>query len=213
LLLESWNYEQCNFLFNINDRTLDFSKIKGKTIQLQIKRVYNKLSSPNIADKYGLTHNYCLNTEQSTWKNLWSIKNPILLATRQKVLYKNVYSNERRYRFGLIDSPQCNVCHEVESTIHQLFNCKNARKFWEIYCFIFNIPLQELDFYTLVNVSRDVNNEIIKAIIFKLLIQIDRSANYSPKAAIKVIVKFLSIELNISQNPALYSILECLENF
>ena len=43
--------------------------------------------------------------EKGTWFNLWKIKNPHLRNYRLKVAYKDVYSQERRFKFRLNDSP------------------------------------------------------------------------------------------------------------
>ena len=49
-----------------------------------------------------------------------------------KILNCIVYTNEKLYRFGLVDSPNCTFCQEdAESIEHLLFSCRISSKFWK----------------------------------------------------------------------------------
>ena len=118
-----------------------------------------------------------MNSNHDWCSNLWLIKSPALRAIRLKIVYKNVYSNERRFRFGLTDSPDCKICGEVETVQHQLFDCSNARAMREIVQNNYNLDFENLE--SLIIPGKNPNDEIIKSILLKMLIQIDRSEGIS----------------------------------
>jgi len=125
------------------------------------------------------THEWC--------PNLWLIKSPALRAIRIKVMYKNVYSNERRFRFGITDSPDCRICGEVETVQHQLYECINARALRHLVKNIYSLEFQNLE--SLIIPGKNPNEEIVKSVVLKMLIQIDRSSGISEEG-LKSIVKY-----------------------
>jgi len=49
-----------------------------------------------------------------------------------KILNHIVFANEKLYRLGIVDSPNCAFCHdEVESIEHLLFFCTKSAEFWK----------------------------------------------------------------------------------
>jgi len=77
-------------------------------------------------------------------------------------------------RFGMIESDQCEICGLTESVQHQLFECTNAEKQRQFALRVLpalNLP----DLYSLIEVSDEMKHELVKCLIIKNLIQIDRS--------------------------------------
>ena len=116
-------------------------------------------------------------------------------AIRFKVLYKNVYSNERRFRFGLADSPECGSCNAIESVEHQLYSCQNAKRLWTLYSQIFGQNVG--DFHDVITCNGTLEQEIVKSVLIKLLIQIDRSTFLDLSAVKKNIIHFLMLEVAV----------------
>ena len=138
------------------------NKISSKTLQDLLKTTFNKSKPFTINSKYNLMCDGILE-EKGTWFNLWKIKNPHLRNYRLKVAYKDVYSQERRFKFRLNDSPQCRICkNRVESVQHQLFECRNAQRMWQIYVDMF---ADNISFKNLVCVGNFPAAEIVKATI------------------------------------------------
>ena len=49
-----------------------------------------------------------------------------------KILYCIVFTNEKLFRFGIMQSPLCTFCQkEDESIEHLLFSCKESCEFWK----------------------------------------------------------------------------------
>jgi hypothetical protein len=92
-------------------------------------------------------------------------------------MYKDIFSNERRYRFGLAESPNCVICQQPESVIHQLLECPNAVRMWQLYKDITGLDIATID--SLVCPVFGLEFEVVKSIILKALIQIDRSKDLS----------------------------------
>jgi len=57
----------------------------------------------------------------------------MLTSTRHKnnllrILHSEVYTNERLFRFGMIDSPICDRCTEIDTLDHRLTNCQGTER-------------------------------------------------------------------------------------
>ena len=52
-------------------------------------------------------------------------KNTIL-----KALHGELYTKEKLYRFGLIDSPDCPRCNQIETLKHKLLECEYTKRIW-----------------------------------------------------------------------------------
>ena len=128
----------------------------------------------------------------SYYANLWKIKNPPLRAVRLRIMYQDVYSNERRHRFNLADSALCESCGMVESVEHQLYSCQNAERVWDLFRQMTSEAISSFLDVILCNNRPEI--EIIKAVLLKALIQIDRSRNKSNSLLIAECVHYLQVE-------------------
>ena len=166
--------------------------ISCKSFQLQymLKHAFKKVQDYSVAQKYGLEND--TEVERITWSNIWKIKNPRLRSVRLKILYKDVFSNERRARLGITNTNKCIVCGEVETVVHQLLICNNAKRMWKIWMNLFNVAAIEP--YDLLNCGPNILSEIVKAVILKQLIQIDRSKDCHISSIVNRIKHFLRIE-------------------
>ena len=67
----------------------------------------------------------------------WTGKVRKLTSTKHKcaimrVAHGDVYTNDRLFRFGLINDPKCNNCTEpIEARNHRLIDCPKAKEAWE----------------------------------------------------------------------------------
>ena len=96
----------------IANKPKPINKISSKSLQELLKKSLNKSKEFSINSKYDLLCEGMLE-EKRTWFNLWKISNPILRSCRLKIIYKDVFCQQRRFKFGLTDSPLC----EVQETI------------------------------------------------------------------------------------------------
>jgi len=124
--------------------------------------------------------------------NVWLIKNPTLRNTRLKVLYKDIYCNERRHRFGIADSPNCVQCVVPETISHQLIDCPNAHRFWLWIGSFLNVNIARID--DLIVPTKLISHEIIKSVVIKKLLQIDRSRTISIAELKAEIAHYLRVE-------------------
>ena len=131
---------------------------------------------------------------------LWLINNPTLRAIRLKILYKDIWSQEKRHKLGISHSSRCTICDETESSIHQLFLCTNAIRIWNTVFNCIETPLlaggmTNQAIAELIQVSNDLALEIVKSAIFKLLIQIDRSSKLDNASVLKNVSYWICINL------------------
>ena len=156
---------------------------KFPELKVRLHQIYKRTDWPPP----GLTREY-----DSTPANIWEIKNPTLRSVRLKVLYKDVFSNERRFRFGLTASPSCEICGQIETVEHHLFSCQNATRLWNLFHRMTGINIVTM--FDVLMCSNNLANEIVKTIILKALIQIDRSKDKTDREIISQCIFFIKIE-------------------
>ena len=117
----------------------------------------------------------------------------------------------KRFKFGISDTDKHLICGEVETEEHQLLSCRNAVRLWQIIDTVQNNDPLSNCILDCILVSNDLGYEIVKSVIFKLLIQIDWSKDISIKSAILRMKSALIIELKCKSNPRLKGLLEKLD--
>ena len=154
---------------------------KFQSLEVKLEKVYKRLDWPPPGiDQHQL------------FRNIWKIKNPILRAIRLKLIYKDVFSNERRFRFNMTDSPECQLCGQIESVEHQLFTCANASRIWDLYGRLTGEQVSSL--FEVIACSHVKENEIIKSVLIKALVQIDRSRDKVDRQINADCIHYLGIE-------------------
>ena len=176
-------------------RTIRFDLLANKipTSGVRIDRIYKRADWPPPGTD---------GTLEDTYSGIWAIKNPALRAVRLKVIYKDIFSNERRHRFGFADSPLCQLCGQIESVEHQMFSCQNSQRLWRLYHRITNQSINNL--LEVVTCGKDSCQEIVKSVILKALIQIDRSKDKVDREIISQCLFFLRIEAIANSKQAVY---------
>ena len=100
------------------------------------------------------------------------------------------------HRMGITSNSDCVICGEKETVLHQLFQCSNASRMWQLLHKLGGTtePKDDKDCFNHILVSNDYLVEILKAFFFKLLIQIDRSANLTTSQIMRKLDSLLTIE-------------------
>ena len=161
---------------------------KNPDLHVDLNRIHRRIDLP----AYGSIE------FSELYRNIWKMKQPTLRAIRLKLCFKDVYANERRYRFGIADSPNCQVCNQVETVDHQLLECANANRLWLIYYQCTGVVINSLK--DIVTCSGPIEAEVLKSSIIKLLLQIDRSKNLTNKGAAQLCAYFLRIESTVNSS-------------
>ena len=118
---------ECVFYIPVMNIIKVFAKVTSKEITESIKIVLHKKIKYHPADKYQLDKSH-FEDIRITWHNLWRIKNPTLRAIRLKILYKDVWCQDKRLKLGIATDNKCTICGEPETVLHQLFFCENAER-------------------------------------------------------------------------------------
>jgi hypothetical protein len=118
-----------------------FVKMDGKdvdilktTSKLLYKEFKSKKQTPPTAQKK-LQHKYPELAVE--WTKIYSLPFVVTIETKlrefqYKLLNDIIFTNEKLFRFKMIESPLCNFCKkEVESLEHLLFYCKCTEVFWQ----------------------------------------------------------------------------------
>ena len=96
-------------------------------------------------------------------------------------------------------SPDCTICGQVESVTHQLLECANARNLWGMYTRITGKAISCM--VDVIACTEALETEIIKSIIIKRLIQIDRSTGFTIEALKNEIRHYFRLEACVTHNP------------
>ena len=190
LLLDEYDYESACFNLVRNKAVFNLGKCSSRQLQDELKQALKCVLKFEVSNKYQVEHNESLET--LNWKHVWQIGHPNLLGTRLKVLYKDVYSNERRYRFGISDSPNCPICGKEENVQHQLFDCSNAKRLWIILEKVTGYT--PADFYHSICYEGPIETELVKSVVLKLLVQIDRSSKVTTKSFLQMVKWYIHLE-------------------
>ena len=78
----------------------------------------------------------------------------------------------------MVESEYCEICGATETVQHQLYECQNADKQREFAKSI-NPKLELNGLYSLIEIGTDPKIELLKTVIIRNLIQIDRSKDIS----------------------------------
>ena len=180
----------------VSNKIRQITSLLSRNLQDIIKKQFGKSIMYSINSKNEQINMGMLENNQF-WFNLWKIRNPILGNYRLKVLYKDIFCQLRRYQFGLINSPMCLVCKETETVQHQLFECRNGKRMWNIYYMIFS---ETTLFKKIVMVELCAVTELVKAVILRLLMQIDRSEHVLINFIYLQIKQMLELEALVNKN-------------
>ncbi|MBM3938809.1 MAG: hypothetical protein FJ333_09195 [Sphingomonadales bacterium] len=176
------------------ERVVRINKAASKDLQYTLKAALNKLRRVSILERFKIPEE---NQKPSdTWGGIWSLRNPTIQGIRLKIAYNDVMSNERRTKYGMSESDKCEVCGEIETVFHQLFQCRNAKRMWMLYTALSGhiVDISGERIRNMLGFSGSYPLELIKGVIFKFLIQIDRSRHVAIDTVVKQIRFWLDIE-------------------
>ena len=145
--------------------------------------------------------------ESATWclklKKLTSVRHKTILL---RIAHGDIYTNERLFRFGLKDNPNCGRCNEIENLEHKFWGCAYVKKLWDKIQEKIGVPLPsqtELSPFNHIlggHKDSDLTTMSIKAETLLRILYIRDSDNFlrCPKALTKTILKHLEI---MERNP------------
>ena len=117
---------------NIESAAVDVLKVTSKMLYNEFKR--KKQTAPSVQNKLKLKFPD-LSLE---WKEIYSLPFSVTHDTKirefqYKLLNNIVFTNEKLFRFKMINSPLCAFCQtEVESPEHLFFHCNVTKSFWQL---------------------------------------------------------------------------------
>ena len=134
------------------------------------------------------------------WKKLYSL--PFVVTTETKIrrefqyklLNDIVFTNEKLFRFKMIDSPLCSFCKkDVESREHSLFHCTFVENFWKTFTSWLTNQNINLETLTLVNIlfgvyHKNEDNIILNHLILMATFYIYKCKLNSTNPSLKVFI-------------------------
>ena len=95
-------------------------------------------------------------------------------------------------------------CHQTIE--HHLFDCSNAKRLWSI---LGNVTgYTPLDFYHAISYDGDIEAELVKSVIFKLLVQIDRSSKLTIKSFLQMLKWYIYLEESCAKAKGSFAVIK-----
>ena len=122
-----------SFSLHLEGEKVDVEKLQSRSLY---ERLISKISTKPTATK---KYNEDFNTEafHLDWKRIYSLPFKVTLDTKlrefqYKILHRICYTNDRLFKFRIVDSPLCYFCgEEIETLEHFFFFCERVRTFWK----------------------------------------------------------------------------------
>ena len=110
-----------------------------------------------------------------TFRNYRKIMSMRHRQNQYRILNNKIYTNERMYRFNMVEADKCETCGETETLRHILYDCERAKIMWDIAApHIGPIPQYEDILYG----STDrITNNVIAATNYMLCTNRDKEIN------------------------------------
>ena len=113
----------------LDETEIDLSKVTSKLLYTKFKT--KKQTPPSAQSK--MKNKYPQLVVE--WKKIYSLPFTVTVETKlrefqYKILNDVVYTNDKLFRFKMIESPLCTFCQEDESLEHLLFHCAITKNFW-----------------------------------------------------------------------------------
>ena len=191
----------------INLRDIEYGPYNYYPCKASLKELKN-LTTKEIRLERSEDEPYCIfkfgliltPAECITWCNkvrkLSSVRHK---TTILKIAHGDVYSNERKYRFGLTDSPNCARCQQVETVEHKMKDCFYVKKIWDATKHwvdklrIQSAPIDPIDLTLGAFQDSNLTSMTIIAEVLLRILRIRDSDKFlrNPKALVSEIIKYL----------------------
>jgi len=187
-----------SYLTVANNTIVDLTKVSSSSIQSWLKKIYKKVINVSIGGLYNTFEDKYL--EKLTFKKIWLLGYPKLIAIRLKLIHRNLFPNSRRFKAKLTDSPNCEICGEEETVEHMLFECENAKRLWILYGEICEGEVPD-NLYDAIIFYEPVWIEIVKTLILKSLIGINRGSHLNIVKLRNLIDGYRRVETSSKNGP------------
>ena len=114
----------------LDETEIDLSKVTSKLLYNKFKS--KKQTPPSAQSK--MKNKYPQLVVE--WKKIYSLPFTVTVETKlgefqYKILNDIVYTNDKLFRFKMIESPLCTFCQEEDESLeHLLFHCTITKNFW-----------------------------------------------------------------------------------
>ena len=110
-----------------------------------------------------------------------------------RAIHGDIYSQERLFRFGLSDTPNCETCGEIETINHKILECEYAATRWEALASIIHVTANpaEINFAMGAHESCSLATLTIHAELIARLIRKHRPTHVAPLEYVKNMIETL----------------------
>ena len=180
---------------------IEIEKLTTKELQSILKVALSRISNPEF--------NVRLRTESYNKDNILKFrkqcKNVKLRHIYLRLISKEYFTMEKMFKYKMVDNNKCKRCGEVETYMHLLWECREARRIWAAFNEFrdFNAPIIQTDQqYDKVQKYEDIfkignigNVSKTKLKIIQGMIQLERPSNWSIDNIKKIASEIKNIEI------------------
>ena len=187
-----------SFRVRIRGEMFDLSSVSSKTLYREFRS--RKVIPPTAQAKFKEEYS----SLSVDWKEIYSLAFNVTLDTnlrafQYKLLNRIIFTNDKFFKFKLVDSPSCTFCKTNEESLeHLLFFCKITEFFWKEVLSCLAILNNEIVDFSLIDVlfgKFDIDEDFI--VINHILFYIYRSKLDKTKPSLEVFKAKLKAIFNI----------------
>jgi len=144
-------------------------------------------------------YNRILNIQQNDGTNPFITNRIVNHATSQRIfkfrlLHLDIFTKERMYKFKMTQNDKCDICGEVETVKHAIWECSRAKRVWELFRSLIR-SIDESIGLTFENlfVGYDPTNKVIETMITRItqsLLSFERNSYISDPALKNIVSRY-----------------------
>jgi hypothetical protein len=174
------------YILTKGDEWIELDKITTKELQRTLKVAKKRISAQDFNVKLG-TIDF---NKENICKFRHQCKNVKLRHIYFRLISKDFFTMEKMFKYKMVNNNKCKRCEEVETYKHLIWECREARKIWQIFNeFVTNLKQENERVQSYENVFKIGNIGNINKIKIKVIqgmIQIERPSNWTMEKIIKI---------------------------
>lgn len=115
-------------------KTFNFKLMFCHVVKLKFERTYQEKAWCNV-----MQISYQRHLWTSVWNFVYYLQENKLKQFRFRILHNILPCAKLAYRWKIVDSPNCIVCHENEDYEHLFFHCKRVKYLWDVIKMFFDV--------------------------------------------------------------------------
>ena len=196
---------ECNSYIDVSDNIVLEENSTLSTVVCVVKQIRNRLVRERITThKYesvlGIAPHPDLNPFVAAWKFNYSMSQRIF---KFRLLHLDIFTKQRMFKFKMIEDDKCDVCGDIETIKHALWDCNRAKLVWDtLGALMTHLNVTNPLTFAHLFIGFNPPNPILETIITKLsqsLMSYERSTVINSQMTTEIILNYAHLNKNIQR--------------